>query len=247
MTGIILAAGKSKRMGQPLPKVLLPLKGHPVLEYVLRTCQSARIGRILVVVGDRREQVQAACRSMTHLAGPPLEFVVQSEPKGTADAVLSCSDAIPAGEDVVVLSGDVPLVRVQTLVTLIERLRNQPADLTLLTAKVENPKGYGRIVRDQRGAIQAIVEERDATPVERQIKEMNVGLYAFRWDRLLPILKQVRSSPATGEYYLTEVIRLLAEHGGKIESVETSDAAEFMGINTEDELRQVEQELEACH
>jgi bifunctional UDP-N-acetylglucosamine pyrophosphorylase/glucosamine-1-phosphate N-acetyltransferase len=238
MTGIILAAGRSKRMGQPVPKVLLPLKGRPVLAYVLEACRNAGVSRVLVIIGDRREQVRQA------FAGQPLEFVVQRAPKGTADAVLSCDGAVPPTEDVLVLSGDVPLVRVETLKRLIEQHAREAADLTLLSAVVLDPHGYGRVIRDATGAVRSVVEERDATPEQRQVKEMNVGLYVFRWGRLLPILREIRPSPVSGEYYFPEAVRLLAAQNGRIATVTTADPAEFMGINTPEELRAVEHELE---
>ena len=238
MTGIILAAGRSKRMGAPIPKVLLPLKGRPVLEYVVNTCQAAGIKRIIAIIGHQRELVQRL------FAGQALEFVVQPEQSGTAHAVLCCAGVVREDEDVVVLSGDVPLLTPITLRKLIRTLRRERADLVLLTAVVDNPRGYGRIVRDRTGGIRDIVEEKDANARQRAIREMNVGLYAFHWTRLLPILRRIRPSPITGEYYLTRAIPMLARRKGRIVSVTTRDGAEFMGINTPEELRQVERQLE---
>lgn len=238
MTGIILAAGKSKRMGQPVPKVLMPLAGRPVLAYVVDACRAAGVNRILAVVGDRQEQVRQ------EFAGWSLEFAVQQEQKGTADAVLSCDGAIPDAEDVLVLSGDVPLVRVDTLRCLVEEHRRQDADLTLLAATVADPHGYGRVIRNAAGAVQAIIEERDALPGQRAIREMNVGLYVFRWGRVAPVLREIRPSPVSGEYYFPEAVRLLAGQGGRIATVSTADPAEFMGINTAAELHAVEAELQ---
>jgi bifunctional UDP-N-acetylglucosamine pyrophosphorylase / glucosamine-1-phosphate N-acetyltransferase len=237
MTGIVLAAGKSKRMGRPAPKVLMPLAGRPVLAYVIVACRAAGVNRILAVVGDRQEQVRQ------EFAGQPLEFAVQHEQRGTADAVLSCDGAIPAEEDVLVLSGDVPLVRVETLKRLIEQHRRQAADLTLLSATVADPHGYGRVIRNAAGEVQAIVEERDATPEQRVIREMNVGLYVFRWGRVAPVLREIRPSPVSGEYYFPEAVRLLVGRSGRVATVSTTDQAEFMGINTPEELLAVEVEL----
>jgi bifunctional UDP-N-acetylglucosamine pyrophosphorylase/glucosamine-1-phosphate N-acetyltransferase len=237
MTGIILAAGRSKRMGQSVPKVLMPLAGRPVLAYVIDACRAAGAGRILAVVGDRQEQVRQ------EFGGQSLEFAVQREQKGTADAVLSCDGTISDAEDVLVLSGDVPLVRVETLKRLIVEHRRQAADLTLLAATVADPHGYGRVIRDAAGAVQSIVEERDALPEQRAVREMNVGLYVFRWGRVAPVLREVKPSPVSGEYYFPEAVRLLAECGGRIAAVSTADPTEFMGINTPDELHAVEAEL----
>jgi bifunctional UDP-N-acetylglucosamine pyrophosphorylase/glucosamine-1-phosphate N-acetyltransferase len=237
MTGLILAAGRSKRMGQPVPKVLMPLRNRPVLAYVLDSCRAAGAHRILVIIGDRKEQVRQA------FAGERVEFVVQPEPRGTADAVLSCAGAVQPEEDVLVLSGDVPLVRVETLKRLIQVHRQEAADLTLLSATVADPKGYGRVIRNGSDTIRAIIEERDATPEQQQVKEMNVGLYVFRWGRVEPVLREIKPSPVSGEYYFPESVRLLAERGGRIASVTTTDPAEFMGINTAAELHVVEVEL----
>jgi UDP-N-acetylglucosamine diphosphorylase/glucosamine-1-phosphate N-acetyltransferase len=238
MTGIILAAGKSKRAGTKQPKVLLPLKGRPVLDYVLETCQKAGVNKIIIVVGDRREQIEQA------FAHCPVTFVFQKDQKGTADAVLSCREEISDAADVVVLSGDVPLLSVETLRRLIAGHQQGDADLTLLTALVADPRGYGRIVRGRDGRILDIIEERDATPAQREIKEMNVGLYALRWRRVLPLLEQIKPSSVSGEYYLTRLAALVAAQSGRIGSVATQDPAEFMGINTREEHRQVERELE---
>lgn len=237
MTGLILAAGRSKRMGQPVPKVLMPLKDRPVLAYVLDICRAAGADRILVIVGDRREQVRQA------FAGERVEFVVQLEPRGTADAVLSCAGLVQPEEDVLVLSGDVPLVKADTLKRLIQMHQQEAADLTLLSATVVDPKGYGRVIRNGSGSIRAIVEERDATSEQRQVREMNVGLYVFRWGRVEPVLREIKPSPVSGEYYFPEAVRLLAERQGRIASVATTDPSEFMGINNAAELHAAELEL----
>lgn len=239
MTGVVLAAGKSTRTGTPIPKVLLPLAGRPVLEYVLDTCRAAGIGRTIIIIGWQGELVRQ------RFAGypSPLEFVEQVKQEGTADAVLSCRSVIRPDEDVVVLSGDVPLLQTATLKNLIARHHLDDADLTLLSAVVDNPKGYGRVVRDPAGRILKIVEDRDATPAQREIKEMNVGLYAFNWGRVLADLERITPSPVTGEFYLTRLVDLVAARRGCISSAFTAAPSEFMGINTLEEHRQVEQQL----
>jgi UDP-N-acetylglucosamine diphosphorylase/glucosamine-1-phosphate N-acetyltransferase len=238
MTGIVLAAGKSKRMGGKVPKVLLSLKGRPLLGYVIAACRRAGINHIVAVIGDRREQIER------RFPKQGLEFVVQAEQKGTADAVLSCAGAIPSTETVVVLSGDVPLLRPATLRKLVRTLRREKADLSLLTAEVEDPSGYGRIVRDRAGRIQRIVEEKDATARQKEIREMNVGLYAFNWGRALPRLRAIPRSRVSGEYYLTRLVDLTAGQGGKVCAVPTRNRGEFMGVNTPADLRRVRRELE---
>ena len=236
MTGIILAAGRSTRIGRAFPKVLLKLNRRPVLEYVIKTCRAAGLSRIIVVVGFQRKRVERA------FTGWDVEFAVQPKQRGTADAVLSCQGRLSARENVVVLSGDVPLVTAATLKRLVLDHQRQRADMTLLVATVAQPKGYGRILR-KRGGILDVIEEKDARASQRRIKEMNVGLYVLRWGRVLPLLKRIEPSPRTGEYYLPKLVKLVADQGGTVCGVETNDPAEFMGINTLQEHRQVEQEL----
>jgi bifunctional UDP-N-acetylglucosamine pyrophosphorylase/glucosamine-1-phosphate N-acetyltransferase len=238
MTGIILAAGKSKRTATPQPKVLLTLRGRAVLSYVLDVCHQAGLKRIIVVVGDRREQVEAA------FAEQGLEFAVQVEPRGTAEAVLSCAGRLGDSDDAVILSGDVPLIRPGTVARLVERHRADRADLTLLTATVPDAHGYGRIIRDDQGRVCDVVEERDASPQQRAIREMNVGLYAVRWGRVVPLLQRIEPSPRTGEFYLTKLVGLVAGTGGTVSAVTVADQSEFMGVNTIEELALVERELE---
>jgi UDP-N-acetylglucosamine diphosphorylase/glucosamine-1-phosphate N-acetyltransferase len=236
MTGVVLAAGRSTRTGQPYPKVLLTLNDRPVVRYVIDASRQAGLTRIIVVVGFGRELVEQA------LAGCGVEFAVQHEQRGTADAVLSCENLLAAGEDVVVLSGDVPLVSAVTIRGLIERHQREKADVTLLTATVADPRGYGRIIRDG-GRIVDVIEEKDATEAQRSIREMNVGLYVMRWGQVESLLKQIEPSGKTGEYYLPKVVKLVAGGGGKVCSVATEHHSEFMGINTLVEHRQVEDEF----
>lgn len=207
-----------------------------MLQYVLDTCRAAGIERILVVVGFQREQV------MQMFAGQQIEFVVQREQRGTADAVLACKHCLKPRDEVMVLNGDVPLLRVQTLTRLIRKHEKLHSDMTLLTARVEDPKGYGRVVR-KRGRIVDIIEETDAKPEQLRIREVNVGVYAFRWDRTLPLLKSIKPSPRTGETYLPKLVKLVSDGDGKIASVRAGTSAEFMGINTLCQLREVEAEL----
>jgi bifunctional UDP-N-acetylglucosamine pyrophosphorylase/glucosamine-1-phosphate N-acetyltransferase len=239
MTGIVLAAGKSTRTGTPIPKVLLPLAGRPVLEHVLDTCRAAGIGRTIVIIGWQGDLVRQRFSGYPS----PLEFVEQVEQKGTADAVLSCRSVIGLNEDVLVLSGDVPLLQTSTLTSLIARHQRDDADLTLLSAVVDDPRGYGRVVRDATGRILRIVEDRDATPEQLEIKEMNVGLYAFNWGRVLADLERITPSKATGEFYLTQLVDLISARHGCISSTLTAAPSEFMGINTLEEYRDVEERL----
>ncbi|MEO0084484.1 MAG: NTP transferase domain-containing protein [candidate division WOR-3 bacterium] len=225
MTGIILAAGKSKRMGLAHSKVLLPLNGRPLISWVVELAQQANLSPIIVVVSPNSNDIQKV------FAGADIQFVVQKEQKGTADAVLSCAEKIAMNDDIFVLYGDTPLLTLSTIKQLIKTFYQETADAVLLTAELEKPSGYGRIVRD--GArIVAIIEDRDADEQIRKIKEINVGVYAFKYSKLYPILKTLKPSPINGEYYLTSAINELINQGGNVKSIVTDNPNEILGVNT---------------
>ncbi|MBM3315810.1 hypothetical protein FJY71_08255 [candidate division WOR-3 bacterium] len=226
-------------MGAGTPKVLLPLGGQPLLSHVLASVRAAGAERVLVVVGEAKEQVMAG-----H-AGAGVEFVVQAEQRGTADAVRACRGRIDPAEECVVVYGDVPLMTGPTVRRLVEERRRLGADVAVLTAVLDDPFGYGRVVRDAAGWIAEIVEERDADDAVRQIREVNSGFYAFVWGTLLPVLADVRPSPATGEYYLTDAVRAVRERGGRVAAVSMEDPAEMSGVNTPEQLARVEELLES--
>ncbi len=233
MTGIILAAGKSKRMNSKLPKVLLPIKGKPLLSYVLRTAQAVGLNRIIVVVGRGHNQVQKA------FANAQVEFVRQKRLLGTADAVKTCAKLLADKDEIVVFCGDTPLLTAKTIKRLMKIHRQKQADATVLTTILENPYGYGRIVRDKSNQVVAIVEEREATPRIKKIKEINSGVFIFRWQRLKPILEKLRPSQVSGEYYLTDTIAALKTQGAKIAAYKTRDSSEILGVNTPEEFARV--------
>jgi bifunctional UDP-N-acetylglucosamine pyrophosphorylase/glucosamine-1-phosphate N-acetyltransferase len=233
MTGIILAAGKSKRMNSHLPKVLLPLNGSPLLSYVLKTAQDSGLKRIIVVVGKGHDEVKKA---FIHNS---VEFVLQNRLLGTADAVRTCEKLLTEDEEILVFCGDTPLLTSHTITKLAKVYKQERADVTLLTAILDNPYGYGRIVRDGNNQIQAIVEEREASEEIKKIREINSGAYIFRWRRLAPILNQLKPSRVSGEYYLTDAIAALKQTGAKIASYTTPHSSEILGVNTPEEFDQV--------
>jgi len=231
MIAVILAAGKSKRMNSSVSKVLLPLHGRPMLWYILSTAKRLRPDRILIVVGKNGDKIR------DHFGKEGVEFVEQPQPLGTADAVLRCKDYLNnPEEDVVVLCGDVPLLSEKTLRNLVETYYKEKADVALLTAEVENPKGYGRIVRRKTGEVDRIVEEREATEEIRRIREINSGVYVFKAKSLLRTLKRIRPSKRTGEYYLTDVIAEIIREQGRAISVITPDSIEIKGVNTPEDF-----------
>lgn len=227
---VVLAAGKGTRMRSDLPKVLHPLAGEPLAVHVLRSARAAGVARLVVVVGHGAEQVEAAL-------GPvftDLRFVVQAEQLGTGHAV-QC--ALPAIADhdgpVLILSGDVPLLRPATLASLVEACAASGAGLALATFTPEDPHGYGRIVRDDRGRIHAIVEERDADAAIRALRECNAGVYCARAELLRSELPGLGRANAQGEIYLTDLVARAADRG--VLTVEVP-ADEVAGVNTPEQL-----------
>lgn len=239
MTAIVLAAGKSKRMGASVPKVLLPIAGRPLLSYVLESARAAGATRVIVVVGTQKEQVMAAFER------DGAEFVVQAGQRGTADAVLSCRDRLSDDEECVVLCGDAPLIRPATIRRLYQARKAAGADVAVFTARLSDPAGYGRVVRAGDDLIERIVEQRDATPEVLAIREVNSGAYSFRWGTARPALERIRPSPVSGEYYLTDVVREIRSRGGKAVAVLADDPDEMLGANTPEELILLERGLAA--
>jgi len=231
---VILAAGKGTRMKSALPKVLHRVAGIPLLEHVLRTVRAFRPDSITVVVGHGADQIQQAFGDASDL-----RFVVQEPQLGTAHALLQVEPVLrEAAGDVVLLYGDVPLLRPATLQTLIERHRTDGAAATLITAFVESPYGYGRILRRD-GQLVRIVEERDTSPAERAIKEVNAGIYAFAIDPLFGALGSIAAQNAQGEYYLPDLIPIYRRRSLPVSTVTVADASEIRGVNSRSELAEV--------
>ncbi len=235
---IILAAGLGKRMHSSRAKVLHPLAGKPLIRYVLRTAQALSPQRLVVVVGHQAEEVQRV------LAGEEVLFALQKEQLGTADAALAAEEHFgPFSGEVLILFGDVPLLTPGTLSCLLQEHQRSGAILSLLTARVENPSGYGRIVRSAEGKIQRIVEERDASAQEKALREINAGIFCVRADFLFPALRQLRKDNAQGEYYLTDLVALAVGQGLRVQAVPASDPSEVAGINSREDLAQMEKTL----
>jgi bifunctional UDP-N-acetylglucosamine pyrophosphorylase/glucosamine-1-phosphate N-acetyltransferase len=225
-------------MKSDLVKVLHPLCGQPVISYVVSLAVRLRARRIIAVVGRQREKLAAALR------GQPIEFVTQAEQKGTAHAVQQAERLLRAhGGTVLVLYGDVPLLRLQSLRQLLRVHRREGAACTVLTARAEDPSGYGRILRSSSGSVQGIVEDKDATHEQKRIKEINTGIYCFRGPLLFESLRKVRRNKAKREYYLTDVLQILHERGATISSHAMDNLNEGQGINTRKELAGAERVL----
>jgi bifunctional UDP-N-acetylglucosamine pyrophosphorylase/glucosamine-1-phosphate N-acetyltransferase len=235
---VILAAGRGTRMKSAVPKVLHRVAGIPMLDHVLKTAAALKPQSVTAVVGHKADALTS------HLAAQPgLGCVVQEPQLGTAHALLTAQPALAtATGTLLVLSGDVPLLRAQTLKELIDRHLQTSARATIVTAVVERPAGYGRIVRNGE-RIARIVEERDATANERAICEINSGIYAFALGGLFEALRGVATSNAQREYYLPDLVAIHVNRGERVETLRVTDADEILGINNREELEAVSRVL----
>lgn len=240
---IVLAAGQGTRMKSATPKLLHPLAGWPIVSHVLRTAQALDAAHVIAVVRHERDQVAAAVESVL----PACVVVDQDEVPGTGRAVEQALAALPddfEGE-VLVLNGDVPLLDADTLAAFLERHRGHAAQASVLSATYEDPSGYGRIVRDERGVFRRIVEQKDATDEERSIAEINAGIYAFGASALRDQLANLTTDNAQGEKYLTDVIQHLREAGSEVEAVPVSEPWLVAGINDRAQLSETAARLNA--
>ncbi len=249
MNIVILAAGQGKRMKSALPKVLQTLAGKPLLQHVLTTAlflqgKQAKTGPIVVVghgAADVKEFIANASQEDPSFG--KVATVLQAEQKGTGHALLQALPKIDVQEPTLVLYGDVPLTSKKTLAKLAklaDGVRGQDSALALLTQDLTNPTGYGRIVRDADGSVREIVEEKDATPAQKAIKEINTGVMVLPTNALKKWLKALRSSNAQGEYYLTDVIAMAVKDGVPIRTTQADYEFETIGVNSRDQLASLE-------
>ena len=228
----VLAAGKGTRMKSSLPKVLQPLAGATLVERVLSSARQLAPERRILIVGHQAERVE---QQLSSVAG--LEFVLQQPQNGTGHAVQQLLKPLQSFQgELLVLNGDVPLLRAETVNALVRTHRDSKADVTLLTARLEDPTGYGRVVADDNGCVSAIIEHRDCTEEQRSNNLTNAGIYCFNWEKLAQVLPQLSTDNDQGELYLTDTVHLLevAMH------VEVSDPDEVNGINNRRQLAQCE-------
>jgi len=228
---IVLAAGQGKRMRSDLPKVLHPIAGRPLLAHVLDAARTLNPRKTVVVHGHGAEKVRAA------FAQAPVEWVLQSDQLGTAHAVQQAMAHVNGGGDVLILYGDVPLVRPDSLKRLVDAAREGVA---VMTTEVDDPRGYGRIVRNPGGAVERIVEEKDASGAERAIREINAGFMALDGKRLGGWLGQISNRNAQKEYYLTDVVSLAVKERVPVIGVKVHDPMEVAGVNSKAELAALE-------
>lgn len=237
---LILAAGQGKRMHSNLPKVLHPVLFHPMLHHVIDLSFSLPQSGVSVIVGHGKEAVMKSCSGYSKL-----QFFEQTEQKGTAHAVGVAKEFLKTIKGhVLILSGDVCLLRRESVEALITEHLNRKCALTFVTTHLENPKGYGRILRDEKGRVTGIKEEADATEVQRQIKEINAGIYCFEIDALLGALEKIKSGNQQGEYYLTDAIEILIREEKRVEGFALSDSREIHGVNDRKALSDAERILQ---
>jgi len=232
MNIVILAAGTGKRMRSALPKVLHPVAGRPLLSHVIATARTLQPSRLVVVVGHGAEQVRAA------VAAPDIQFAVQAEQLGTGHAVRQALPLLDPAQPTLVLYGDVPLTRASTLQRLVDAARD--GRYGILTVTLDDPTGYGRIVRDASGFVTRIVEQKDATPDELKIAEINTGIIVTPTAQLAMWLGALKNENAQGEYYLTDVVELAIEAGFEVVTAQPDEEWETLGVNSKAQLAELE-------
>jgi UDP-N-acetylglucosamine pyrophosphorylase len=233
VTAVILAAGKGTRMKSELPKVASVLNKSPLLIHVLKNLESANIKRKVVVVGYRKEIVTEIAKDF-----PGVEFADQTEQLGTGHAVICAEKNIkPTDKYVLVACGDAPLISSHSFQSLLSLHIDKDFSATVLSAKMEDPTGYGRIIRSSDdGSLLRIVEQKDATSEEKSVNEVNTGTYCFTASHLFAALKEIGNDNAQKEYYLTDVIKIFRSQGKKVGAMVLSNALESHGINSPEDL-----------
>jgi UDP-N-acetylglucosamine diphosphorylase/glucosamine-1-phosphate N-acetyltransferase len=240
VAAVVLAAGEGKRMGSTLPKVLHRLDGITLIDHVLNALAPLALERTVVVVGHQAERVTDA------LAGRPVQFAVQRPQRGTGHAVMQARQALAGfSGTIVVLVGDAPLLRTETLRGFLDFHRRERAACTLLSTRLTDPSSYGRVIRDDSGEVEAIVESRDASPLQLEIKEINSGIIAFESAPLWSYIDVLRDDNAQAEYYLTDLINIFRQKGLKVSGYCVEDDREVRGVNLPEELQELQGILDA--
>jgi bifunctional UDP-N-acetylglucosamine pyrophosphorylase / glucosamine-1-phosphate N-acetyltransferase len=239
---VVMAAGKGTRMKSDLPKVLFPVCGRPMLHYVLNALETGGIQEKIVVVGYRADDVRTAVDGR-----PGVVFAEQKEQLGTGHAVMCCRSLLADYDGpVMVVAGDAPMMQAQTVQALLADFRREPAACLLGTIHHRNPTGLGRILRDAAGRFVGIIEEKDATPQQRQITEVNASYYVFNNHDLLRALDEIRAENAQREYYLTDCPGVLVRQGRPVRALCVLQPCEALSVNNRAELAAVEAAMTAA-
>ena len=238
ITAVILAAGMGTRMKSELVKVLHPVAGVPMLLYPLKAAQEIGCSRIVMVVGHQKDKVEEVVKNEN------VFFAYQEEPLGSGHAVMAAENCFEDFEgDVLILCGDVPLINPRTLESFIRLHEKNSCAASVLSIVIDNPFGYGRIVRDSKGCFTGIVEEKDATDEQRKISEINTGIYCCKASFLFEALKNVKTDNKQGEYYLPDIISIAVGSEQRVQAIETDDPLEVKGVNDRVDLSEVEKEM----
>lgn len=240
LEAVILAAGKGTRMQSDLPKVCHPVGGRPMVCAVVDVCLQAGCDRVVVVVGYKQELVRDALAEY----GDKVVYAVQEEQLGTGHAVMSAVDAYKdidtINTDIFVLCGDGPLIRTDTLNKLLDLHRSSGAAGTLATSRIQDPSGYGRIVRDDSGSFARIIEQKNATPDELNINEVNPSYYCVNAQAMFDALNKVKRNELTGEYYITDIFEFMLDANQRVEVIDAVPPEDILSINTLEHLAQID-------
>ena len=233
---IILAAGKGTRMNSDLPKVLHKFQGKALIDYVIDESELLDPKEIILVVGFKKEQVIKHTKNRIHL-----KYATQVEQLGTGHAVLQTKELLKNKKGhILILYGDVPNIKASTLMPIVDDHISNNRDLTLITAEIDDPSGYGRIIRDKNGNLLKIIEEKDCSDNEKKIKEWTPGIYIFKIKEVFRILNSIKTNNASKEYYLTDAIGLAQQSNMQIKAIKIANSGEVIGINTTDQLKELE-------